>query len=189
MREIKRDVEYHEEMSLDEKLWCPKCGKIEDIKASVSITSNIPFDKESFQTGFVYMYLNSKCDNCEDSFMALLDKEIFNAVIKLNDKDYKTDYSCGGHSFDEPAYISFLEPYGSKLAATGSPSEWYFDRSERYYKSELLPVYILRPFYHLVDKKYYKIKGIEFDKVNSESIKNLCDWVDSLPPFYHPLIK
>lgn len=185
MRVVTRKEEsgiYSEKMEIDEFMWCPKCNKFENVKATVNINSNISFDRDEFQTGFTSMYFHLKCVACEN-LMVLIEKEIFNSIIMLNEKGYITSHSCEGHSFDETAYIMFDKTVSKIITGHNPPNGWYYDIMFVTDGNEnwIEPVSILRPLYFLVDKKYFEIKGISFEEVNKKAISSLESFVEKLP--------
>lgn len=105
------------------------------------------------------------------------DDKIAPYIIELNEKGYRTDFCCSGHSdkseLDTEPYISFLRVPSNiiykGLNGSKSPSNWTCEYEEN----------------HLVIRRHYtkeELSIFTIDQMISISMQELKHWVKNLKP-------
>lgn len=124
-----------------------------------------------------------KCCKCGHT-MEKLDNEIFYAIKVLNNKGYKTRFSCAGHSLQQPAYITFLDVELMKktIDKYGVPDRWYSENLMLVHGNTITLRSTINEFWFLIHRNV-KINGkvLTYEKLHQKEINCLNKWVDKLP--------
>jgi len=172
-----------QELFINSKYFCfcdeyIKSGKDAiELHAKVTIDSNIPVFQSSMD--IQYQAVQAKCPYCGNELIPV-DNKIFDQVKKLNEKGYKTKFSCEGHDFDDSAYIWFEGPkfINDKYR---NIEGWYFDKPFILNNGSDNYAYIIRPICGLAFTSYFNYKGIKFEDEKRKYLNSLDIWIDSLP--------
>lgn len=155
-------------------------------------------------------YNDFPCLKCHKDWFVEIDDDIYESIIKLNQKGYITEFCCSGHSdkkrHDVGGYISFSYP--NRLFFDSCPDGWEIDKEkdddikEKYgdrfvvrYTFTETGLGIKRKFDKIYDEngRFSYVEREPVDKtrelVTAEekedrikiSMKNLKIWVDDLP--------
>lgn len=155
---------------------CPQCHN-----RISRVTATIDMNVEKFVNGFVDTWLSQipnaegECDCGYNGEFIELDTDIVECIIKLNEKGWRTRFSCVGHKDERDAYIYFYDEVGKYASIFDTlPLSWYLDLENL---KSTLPMYDF-------DNDCYKRKTCyvirsEFD--NTTRIKDLEEWIDTLP--------
>jgi len=99
-----------------------------------------------------------------------IDTNIFPALRQLNLKGYKTEFSCGGHTYRTliNIYITFKKYY-------------YFNILPKGFRYKKTHGHYLLGF--TIDSRKLKLKLKEKQKIIDKQIKILTDWATQLKPY------
>ncbi len=106
----------------------------------ITCYSELPFDSIEFNRvrkiigvgKRKYYYNDFPCLNCHKNYCVEIDDDIYDSIIELNKKGYRTKFCCAGHSekkrHDVGGYISFSYP--NRNTFKSCPEGWEIDEEK-----------------------------------------------------------
>lgn len=157
--------------------YCVLCHATEKAKLFVSL-NEMWFDNDKefgadVENGSDGKGLSVKCERCGSMHTILLDPKMGDVVAALNQKGYKTAYSCDGfeseHQIDLP-YISFDAKTTPSDIFNSLPYRWGVSNDADFDKACMDNTVSI----------YYNEYG-EYDDSIDWDVKDMLEWVDKLP--------
>ena len=109
------------------------------------------------------------------------DDDIAYAIIKLNQKGYKTEFCCSGHEDDLYPYILF-DRWTSIMLNNSHPKNWIVDNNEdssyQYRTLSIRRRFTAEELDTMTDKQLIE-----------KAMNELAEWVDKLKPIPEPYVE
>jgi hypothetical protein len=167
-------------------LYCDNCHAIYEVRGSIlhNITAvDTTLSSSDFSLDNIHC---KKCGN----LMFVLDKEISEDISLLNEKGYKTLFSCQGHSIENCSYITFDGDTSKALIEKNilPPEKWYYDSGLMYLPDEEgvyhdIETTALRSVIQKLygDSQLLDLLGLTYDGLYKDTMETLHNWVKELP--------
>lgn len=178
----------HMEFNTTVTKYCTSCHAVDKIKLFIGL-NDLWFDnKKRFgayvESDFTGYDVPVKCEHCGSKHTILLDEKIGQIVAKLNEKGYKTRFSCDGEIESDKSvtlpYIAFKTDTTPVDIFYNLPDGWILDLDcdykIKYGENALVCAYYKYDYNHDLNP------DTEFDKFDVDwDVDAMVKWVDNLP--------